>query len=213
MYLSETKEKTQTQTHQHLFLRPNQNKKKKHKPQQTTNSSETLAELVTLLRSVGDKLQSGSKVLVLVRQPLQQRLGLLGVFHLQSSRLVHPLRSVLGLFGVRVDDDLLCVSFRRFSSCHIFSAQRENRVSPKKKKREKGNEPPAAFLKTYRVTSKFSHTINVSTAPISNPFKLSSIPNTNRPVSSAISSKYFWMSFFSWTNLTFDKESAARSMA
>ena len=46
------------------------------------------------------------------------------------------------------------------------------------------------FLSTYRVMSKFSHTINVSTAPISNPFNVSSTPKQYLPVSCEISSKY-----------------------
>ena len=63
------------------------------------------------------------------------------------------------------------------------------------------------------MVSRFSQTMSVSTAPMSSPLRVSSIPNTNFPVSSAISSKNFWMSFFSWTNLTLASESAARSMA
>jgi hypothetical protein len=63
------------------------------------------------------------------------------------------------------------------------------------------------------VTSRFSQTMSVSTAPISRPLRVSSIPKTNLPVSRAISSKNFWIRRFSWTNLTLLSESAASSIA
>lgn len=73
--------------------------------------------------------------------------------------------------------------------------------------------PPAAFRKVFLIVSSASHTISVSTAPMSDALSVSLIPKQYLPVSSAISSKYFWMSRFSWTNLTFASESAASSMA
>ena len=45
-------------------------------------------------------------------------------------------------------------------------------------------------LSTYLVTSRFSHTIRVSTAPISNDFSVSFTPKQYLPVSWDISSKY-----------------------
>lgn len=78
-------------------------------PKHTTDSSESLDELRTLLTSVRDELELGSEVLVLFGEPLEQRLGLLRVLHLKPGRLVHELGAVLlGLLGRGVDDDLLC---------------------------------------------------------------------------------------------------------
>ena len=51
--------------------------------------------------------------------------------------------------------------------------------------------PPAAFRSVFRVVSRFSHTIKVSTAPMSNALRVSTIPKQYLPVSRAISSKYF----------------------
>lgn len=72
----------------------------------TADTTETLDELTAFLRFVGHKFERGTKVLVLLSEPLEQGLRLGSRFHLQSSRLVHELLSVL-VSGGGVHDDLL----------------------------------------------------------------------------------------------------------
>lgn len=72
----------------------------------TADTTETLDELTAFLRFVGHKFERGTKVLVLLGEPLEQGLRLGSGFHLQSSRLVHELLPVL-IGGGRVHDDLL----------------------------------------------------------------------------------------------------------
>jgi len=55
--------------------------------------------------------------------------------------------------------------------------------------------------------------MRVSTAPSSRALRVSSTPKQYLPVSWLISSKYFWISLFSWTNLTFERESDELSIA
>ena len=61
--------------------------------------------------------------------------------------------------------------------------------------------------------SRFSQQMRVSTAPISSALRVSSTPKQYLPVSWEISSKYFPISFFSWINFTFARDSAANSIA
>lgn len=69
------------------------------------------------------------------------------------------------------------------------------------------------FISVYRFTSRLSHTISVSTAPISRHARVSATPKTNLPVSCEISSKNLEMRRFSWTNLTFARAPAESSIA
>ena len=63
------------------------------------------------------------------------------------------------------------------------------------------------------LTSMFSHTMSVSTAPMSRHISVSATPKQYLPVSCEISSKYLLTSFFSWMNLTLDRHSADSSIA
>jgi len=74
--------------------------------QKTTNSSETLDELGSFLRLVGDKLEGRSELLVLLGEPFEQRLRLGSLFHLQAGGFVQELLAVL-LSWCGVDNDLL----------------------------------------------------------------------------------------------------------
>ncbi len=73
--------------------------------------------------------------------------------------------------------------------------------------------PETVFIRVYRFTSRLSHTISVSTAPISRQASVSATPKTNLPVSCEISSKNLEIRRFSWTNLTLASASAESSMA
>ncbi|KAJ6319694.1 hypothetical protein OIU78_015166 [Salix suchowensis] len=73
--------------------------------------------------------------------------------------------------------------------------------------------PVALFFSVYLLISRFSHTIRISTAPISRAFNVSSTPKTYFPVSWLISSKYFPIKRFSCINFTFDRISADSSIA
>mmetsp|Transcript_17353 Transcript_17353/g.53766 ORF Transcript_17353/g.53766 Transcript_17353/m.53766 type:complete len:208 (+) Transcript_17353:208-831(+) len=73
--------------------------------------------------------------------------------------------------------------------------------------------PVAELRSTWRMMSRFSHTMSVSTAPISRQHNVSRTPNTYLPVSWLISSKNLDSNFFSWTNLTLARHSALSSMA
>merc|ERR1719343_1786570 len=75
------------------------------------------------------------------------------------------------------------------------------------------SEPVWGFLICKRLTSKFSQTMRVDTAPISKPVIVSLIPKQNLPVSCATSSKKLVISFFSWMNLTFLSVSEDNSIA
>ena len=73
--------------------------------------------------------------------------------------------------------------------------------------------PVTVFISVYRFTSSDSHTMSVSTAPISKHASVSATPKTNLPVSCEISSKNLEIRRFSWTNLTLARASAESSMA
>lgn len=69
-----------------------------------TDTTETLDELVTLRGTVGDELEVGTKVTVLLGQPLEER-HLLYDFHLLAGLLIHELAAVGLLLLVGVEDD------------------------------------------------------------------------------------------------------------
>jgi len=62
----------------------------------------------SLLRPVGHELEGSSEILVPLGEPLEKRLRLLSVLHLETGGLVHELLSILGRLLVGKDDDLLC---------------------------------------------------------------------------------------------------------
>mmetsp|Transcript_4798 Transcript_4798/g.16016 ORF Transcript_4798/g.16016 Transcript_4798/m.16016 type:complete len:241 (+) Transcript_4798:672-1394(+) len=73
--------------------------------------------------------------------------------------------------------------------------------------------PVVALESTCLLTSMFSQIISVSTAPISRHISVSLTPKQYLPLSCAISSKNFPISFFSLTNLTLPRVSALSSIA
>lgn len=75
-------------------------------PEETADTTEALDELRALLRAVGDELEVRAELLVLIGEPLEQRLGLNDLLHLEASGLVDELLALLLLLLVRVDDDL-----------------------------------------------------------------------------------------------------------
>ncbi|KAK7688989.1 hypothetical protein QCA50_007680 [Cerrena zonata] len=77
--------------------------------EQTTNSTETLDELSTFLRLVGDEFEVGTELLVLLGEPFKKRLRFDDLLHFGSGRLVGELFTVLLLLFVDVDDNLLCI--------------------------------------------------------------------------------------------------------
>jgi len=76
--------------------------------EQATNTTKALDELSTFLRTVGDELQIGTKLLVLLGEPFKEGLRLQSLFHLGPGRFVHELFAILVLFFVGVNDNFLC---------------------------------------------------------------------------------------------------------
>lgn len=84
-------------------------------PEEPADPAEALDELRALLRAVRDELEVRAEFAVLLREPLEQRLRLADLLHLEARRLVDELFAVLLLLLIRVDDDLLCGSCKHTS--------------------------------------------------------------------------------------------------
>lgn len=72
---------------------------------ETANTTEALDELSTLLGSVGDEFEVGTKVLVLLGEPFEKKGRLFSALHLETGRFVHELFTVLLLLLVDVNGD------------------------------------------------------------------------------------------------------------
>lgn len=79
-------------------------------PQQAADAAKALDELRALLRAVRDELEVRAELLVLLGEPLEKRLWVDDLLHLEPGGLVEEPVALFFLLLVRVDDDLLCTS-------------------------------------------------------------------------------------------------------
>jgi len=76
--------------------------------QDTADSTKALDELCAFLRLVRDKFEVGTKLGILLGEPLQQALWLTNLVHLNAGRLVKEPVAFLLLLFVGIDNDFLC---------------------------------------------------------------------------------------------------------